>query len=179
MLFRSTSMENIRAKVEEVCRVTGKPPVVFIDYLQMVAAPEGMESATDKQTTDRKILACKVMSRELGTPVIAISSLNRKSYYAPMALDSFKESGSIEYSADVVLGLQFPIMEQVKKEEDGRKVEQYVKENTAVREVEVKILKNRNGGMAERPRYYFIPRLNLFIEMTEEEAQQARERGLK
>lgn len=171
-----TTIEQIRAKVEEIRRVTGKPPVVFIDYLQMVAAPAGMESATDKQTTDRKILDCKVMSRELGTPVIAISSLNRQSYFSPMALDAFKESGSIEYSADVVLGLQFPIMEQVKKDEQGRKVEQFLKERTKVREVEVKVLKNRNGGMADRPRYYFLPRLNLFIEMTEEEAAEARKR---
>lgn len=161
-----TSMEDIRRRVEEHKRETGKAPVVFIDYLQMVAAPEGMQTANDKTITDRKILACKVMSRDYRIPVFVISSLNRASYYKPMSLEAFKESGSIEYSADVVLGLQYPRMEDVTangSDKEGARIEQEEK-SKAIREVEVKILKNRTGSMIDKPRYDFIPRFNLFIE---------------
>ena len=42
-----------------------------------------------------------------GVAVLLISSLGRSSYKIPVQIDSFKESGSIEFSADTLLGIQF------------------------------------------------------------------------
>ena len=40
-------------------------------------------------------------------PVLGISSFNRDNYNNPVGMQSFKESGAIEYSSDVLIGLQF------------------------------------------------------------------------
>ena len=44
-------------------------------------------------------------------PIVGISSFNRENYTAPVNLSSFKESGSIEYSSDVLIGLQYDGMD--------------------------------------------------------------------
>lgn len=165
--LEGTTIEKIKERIKRHEEMTGKAPVVFVDYLQMIAAPENMATATDKTLTDYKVRACKVMSRDFNTPVIVISSLNRESYYKPMALTSFKESGSIEYTADVVLGLQYPDMEKIGggegAEAKGKKIEADMK-SQAVRDIEVKLLKNRSGGMSERPLFKFYAPYNFFKE---------------
>lgn len=57
---------------------------------------------------------------DTGTTFILISILNRKSpkCYDYIELDSFKESGGIEYTADVVWGLQWKDKEQEKLTDD-------------------------------------------------------------
>ncbi len=159
-----TSMEHIREKVREHKAWTGETPVVIIDYLQMVRPPEGMEGATDKAITDKNILACKVLSRDFNTPVIVISSFSRSAYYADKGLGSFKESGAIEYTADVVLTLQYPDVAKATKEEDAAKKERSVKGKN-VRDVQVNILKNRSGAMMDTPTFKFIPMFNTFREV--------------
>lgn len=158
-----TSMEHIREKVREHKAWTGETPVVIIDYLQMVRPPEGMEGATDKAITDKNILACKVLSRDFNTPVIVISSFSRSAYFENRGLASFKESGAIEYTADVVLTLTYKSMENAKDAKEGATKEQEVKKQN-VRDVKVNILKNRSGGMMDTPTYRFIPMFNTFIE---------------
>lgn len=46
--------------------------------------------------------------------ILLISALNRYSYNKEISLESFKESGSIEYSADVILGMQYQGIEKSK-----------------------------------------------------------------
>lgn len=79
-------------------------PVIIVDYLQLLApfAPD----ASEKRAVDENVCALRRLSRELDTPVIAISSLNRASYSAPISYASFKESGGIEYTSDCLLGLE-------------------------------------------------------------------------
>lgn len=81
-------------------------PVVFVDYLQILAPNPGEEKLSDKQRIDRAVLQLKRLSKRHNIPVIAISSFNRNSYYEPVELTSFKESGAIEYTADSIWGLQ-------------------------------------------------------------------------
>ena len=161
--MEGTSLEHIKKRVSEHVRDTGNKPVVIIDYLQMIKPPEGMEGATDKAITDKNILACKVMSRDFNTPVIVISSFSRSAYFTNKGLASFKESGAIEYTADVVLALQYKSMEGAKDEKDGAEKEQEAKKRN-VREVKVNILKNRSGGMTDTPTFTFIPMFNTFVE---------------
>ena len=47
--------------------------------------------------------------------ILLISALNRFSYNREISLESFKESGSIEYSADVILGMQYQGMERTRR----------------------------------------------------------------
>ena len=45
-------------------------------------------------------------SRDFKIPVVVLSSMNRMSYADVISMAALKESGAIEYTADVCLGLQ-------------------------------------------------------------------------
>jgi len=94
----------IKETVKKHINITGKSPVVIIDYLQLIAPYE--IRATDKQNTDKAVMELKRLSRDYKIPVIGISSFNRQNYNQPVSMEAFKESGAIEYSSDVLLGLQ-------------------------------------------------------------------------
>ena len=109
-------VEQIRAAVDKHIRLTGRTPVVVIDYLQILAPAD--IKASDKQNTDKAVLELKRLSRDKKLPVLAISSLNRENYNAPISMTAFKESGAIEYSSDVLLGLQYKGMDYQEGEAD-------------------------------------------------------------
>ena len=102
--LESPSVRDIRATAEELSERSGSPPVVFVDYLQLLAPAN--ERLSDKQAADANMRALKHLTRDLNCPVMAISSLNRNSYSSAIDLSSWKESGMIEYSADVLIGMQ-------------------------------------------------------------------------
>jgi replicative DNA helicase len=157
--------EQIKQEVQRHISFTGKIPVVIIDYLQILA-PHDMK-ATDKQNTDKAVLELKRLSRDKKIPVVAISSFNRENYTAPVNLASFKESGAIEYSSDVLIGLQFTGMDELqqsegKKAENIKKIEE--KKAADPRKTQLKILKNRNGKIGINLYYDYFPMFNCFRE---------------
>lgn len=90
-----------------------EPPIIFIDYLQLLDPIN--ERDTDRKIVDNNIKVLRKLAGELDTPVFCISSLNRESYWRGISLDSCKESGAIEYSADVFIGLQpFNLAKKIK-----------------------------------------------------------------
>lgn len=143
----------IRAAVIQHQIRTGNYPVVIVDYVQILA-PSDIR-ATDKQNMDKAVLELKRISRDYNTPVIGISSFNRDNYTAPVNMAAFKESGSLEYSSDVLIGLQYTFMEKQDNEreaaraariaEESRKVIAAAKEGKAIA-INARILKNRNGA---------------------------------
>ena len=151
-------VEKINAVIARHIKITGRKPLVIIDYLQIIA-PFDMR-ATDKQNTDKAVVELKRASRDYDVPIFAISSFNRENYTSPVNIASFKESGAIEYTSDVLMALQFKGMDYLKKE-DGKYEDE--KSRTAriiqlrneqeknaeipgkAQELQLKILKNRNG----------------------------------
>ena len=151
-------VEKIKAVIARHIKITGRKPLVIIDYLQIIA-PFDMR-ATDKQNTDKAVVELKRASRDYDVPIFAISSFNRENYTSPVNIASFKESGAIEYTSDVLMALQFKGMDYLKKE-DGKYEDE--KSRTAriiqlrneqeknaeipgkAQELQLKILKNRNG----------------------------------
>lgn len=141
---------DIAAAARLIAAQEGQPPAVFVDYLQLLRPEDPRDS--DKQATDKNVMSLRQLARELSTPVVAISSLNRSSYSGAIDLESFKESGAIEYGADLLLGLQpYRMAEELediaspeKAKNAARKTmrEHKAKEN---RDCELVILKNRNG----------------------------------
>ena len=148
-------VKEIRQEVAEHIRITGNKPVVIIDYLQILAPHD--PRASDKQNTDKAVLELKRMSRDFKIPVIAISSLNRQSYAAPIGLEAFKESGAIEYGSDIVIGLQAK-----GAGESGFDVDEAKRKDP--REIELKILKNRNGRTGESLYFEYYPLFNYYKE---------------
>ena len=147
--------EQIRQTVAQHILITGKTPVVIIDYLQILAPYS--ERATDKQNTDKAVMELKRIARDYKTAVIGISSFNRANYKEAVTMEAFKESGAIEYSSDVLIGLQlkgagktgFDANEAKKKDP---------------REIELVILKNRNGRTGDSLSFNFYPLFNYFEE---------------
>ena len=145
----------VREAVQNHITFTGRTPAVIIDYLQILAPYN--ERMTDKQNTDKAITELKRISRDYKTPVIAISSLNRPGYKDAVTMEAFKESGAIEYSSDVLIGLQlagagangFDANEEKKK---------------SPRNIELVILKNRNGRTGDKLRFDYYPAFNYFKE---------------
>ena len=121
-----------------------KAPVIVLDYLQIVPAKKSEISA--KQGIDEIVRKLKNFQRETGATFIVISSFNRQNYGQQVAFESFKESGNIEYSADVVWGLQLYATRELKEgvTAQNREIISKAKESNP-RQVELKCLKNRQG----------------------------------
>ena len=155
-------IEQIRKTVEKHIRITGNKPLVVVDYLQILA-PYNVR-ATDKQNTDKAVLELKRISRDFKIPVIAISSFNRNGYNVGTNLQQFKESGAIEYSCDVAFGLQL-------KGTGAEGFNATAQKQKAIREMELVVLKNRQGGVGAKIQFNYYPPFNIFIETGIEESK--------
>lgn len=138
-------------------------PVVIVDYLQILKPINDKD--TDKEKVTRSIATFKSVASELGIPVIVISSFNRASYQNPVSMESFKESGEIEYYADTLLGLQYRAIH-----DNAGNPREHLKEamQKNPRELELMILKNRNGRSNTNVNFEYIPEYNDFIPMNED-----------
>jgi len=145
----------IRQEVENHIKYTGNRPVIIIDYLQILAPHS--DRATDKQNTDKAVMELKRISRDFKIPVIGISSFNRASYKEAVTMEAFKESGAIEYSSDILIGLQL----KGAGTKDFNATEQKDKNP---RDIELVILKNRNGATGKKVSYEYYPLFNYFKE---------------
>ena len=128
---------------------------MIVDYLQILK-PEDVK-ASDKQNTDRAVLTLRLIARDFKTPVFAISSLNRQNYDSKMNMAAFKESGAIEYSADVLFGLQFEGQAANGFDVDAAKAKN-------PRELELLILKSRNSKTGGKIPFRFYPEFNYITE---------------
>ena len=145
----------IREHIARHIDLTGNTPVVIVDYLQIVAPYN--ERATDKQNMDKTVLELKRISRDFKLPMVAVSSLNRMSYGQKISMEAFKESGAIEYSSDVLIGLQLR-----GAGEAGFDPTEAKKKNP--REIEAVILKHRNGQVGGKIAFEYYPMFNFFKE---------------
>lgn len=162
------TVETIRQKVKDYIYFTGKAPVVFIDYLQLLSQPESIQySLTDKQIIDKNILELKRISRDYETPIVVVSSFNRDNYSKTANYGSFKESGAIEYSSDAVISLEYLAL---KDKEQGQDIIDKVKEEykeKGYNEILLKILKNRNG-IRDNVKFKTNGAYNIFEEIPEQ-----------
>ena len=168
--FSKTDVNDLCRLVESYIDLYQAKPVVFVDYLQLLQAPADLR-LQDKQKTDYVISALKELQTEYGLTMLVISSLNRANYLAPVDFESFKESGIIEYSADVLLGLQLQCLHEdifTKKDKLTDKRER-VKEAKAEtpRKIELVCLKNRYGISNFSDYFDYYPACDLFVENTE------------
>lgn len=162
--------ERIRQDIQKHLFFTGRRPIVFIDYLQIMKTPD--VHMTDKQKTDANVTELKRISRDYNIPVIGISSFNRDSYTQPVSMAAYKESGSVEYSSDILIGLQFEGMDYKdgeKEQERLKNIRKIFKENEVNARkglaipIQCKVLKNRSGGKGDCIFDYF-PMFNLYLE---------------
>lgn len=153
--------KNIYNEVEKFKKQNkNQTPVVIVDYLQILDGEKDKYPSDQRSVVDFNIGFLSQTANELKAPVIAISSLNRDSYKGKshdISLSSFKESGRIEYSADVVWALQ------TERKSDGE-----FKKHT----LKLRILKNRYGEKDVNAWLSFYPEFGLFEDGEEPETQE-------
>lgn len=165
---------------------TGKKPIVFLDYLQIIKSPDFHLS--DKQATDFNISALKRISAKNSLLIIAISSLNRASYSEKVDLNSFKESGAVEYTNDILIGLNFSKLYEIEEEQTTEEGKKHLKEQGLLtkseeinqnklkalikkekkarpRKITLEVLKNRNGETGGTISFYYYPGANTYLEL--------------
>ena len=147
--------ETVRKGAQLAEKEGRQPPVVLVDYIQILAPYD--VRATDKQNTDKAVLELKRISRDYKTPVIGISSFNRASYKEEVTLEAFKESGALEYGADVLIGLQL-------KGAGEKNFNSTEAKQKNPRDIELVILKNRNGSTGNKVIFEYYPLFNYFKE---------------
>lgn len=143
-------------------------PIVFIDYLQILQPAESNQRQSLKETVDNTVTELKRISRELELTVFIISSVNRANYLTPIDFESLKESGGIEFTADVIWGLQLQVLndplfdKENKKKEKREKIKEAKAENP--RKIELCCLKNRYGIANYSCYFSYYPANDLFTE---------------
>lgn len=147
--------EHIRQAVQNHVWLTGNKPLVVVDYLQIIAPHS--DRMSEKANIDRNVSELKRISRDFDLPLIAISSFSRQAYNTSATMASFKESGSIEYSADILMALQLHGVGTSNFDMDEAKSEMN-------RKVELLILKNRNGDLGKPLAYNFNAKFNTYRE---------------
>ena len=154
-----TSAEGILNTIQAFTRERPgeRPPVVVVDYLQILQSEDNRLS--DKQKTDRDITALKRLTRQIKTPVIAISSLNRSNYSQKISLEAFKESGGIEYGCDVIIGLQL-------RGVGAKDFDVNTEKRREPRQIDALILKNRDYITGEKVLFDYRAKYNYFAEHT-------------
>lgn len=132
------SAEYIRSDALAYRDEHGQTPVVIVDYLQMLTRGRSARALSERQEVEDSIRDLVALANA-GFCVLVVSSLSRSSYVGPIHEGAFKESGGIEYSASVLIGIQYAAIHQKGWDHDAEKAK-------PVREIELVVLKNRYGA---------------------------------
>jgi replicative DNA helicase len=136
----------LRARARRV-KVEHGVQLIIVDYLQLIQGPPGIENRQQEISTISRNL--KILAKELGVPVIALSQLSR----APEQrtgeggkrpqLSDLRDSGAIEQDADIAMFIYRPEMYEVVKGDQGEKA---LPDGTPLDGLaEIIIAKQRNG----------------------------------
>ncbi|MDR1188546.1 MAG: replicative DNA helicase [Bifidobacteriaceae bacterium] len=145
------SLMEIRAKCRRL-KQRNELKLVIIDYLQLMTSGKRVESR--QQEVSEFSRALKLLAKELGVPVVAISQLNRSAEARENKrpeLSDLRESGSLEQDADVVI-----LISRQDSQEDA----------AAKGEATLILAKHRNGPIGEI-KVAFQGHLSRFANMAE------------
>lgn len=158
--------EYVRRYIER----TGSRPVIIVDYLQILQPATEDRRGTTKETIDMTVTELKRISRDNNITVFVVSSVNRTNYLSPIDFESLKESGGIEYTADVIWGLQFNVINEPLFSKDKQITEKREKIRQAKaaekRDIELVCLKNRYGIASFSCLFDYLPKYDLFTQRT-------------
>ena len=155
----------IVATVKKYIEKTKVLPIVVIDYLQVIYPLDTRLSTKD--AVDMNVRALKNLQKDHNLVVILVSSLNRANYLTPIDFESFKESGGIEYTADVIWGLQLKVMnDEIFDKDKGLKAKREAVRDAKKekpRKIEFVCLKNRYGESSYSCYFDYYPQYDYFV----------------
>lgn len=132
------------SQVEEWISKTGDHPFVIIDYLQLLS--------------NYNLQRLSTLAISSNVPVLLISSFSRTAYNSKASLASFKDSGSIEYSCDVVIAMDLCGAGEKDFDEATGKAQ-------VPREILVRILKQKYGKVGDELPFLYDARYNFFEDL--------------
>ena len=153
--FSNENVDKLLAILRPIVNSYDKSPIVCIDYLQRLIPRDG-KAVDTRALIDDALFKLKDFSKETGTTFIVISTFNRTNYNQTVDFEAFKESGGIEYTADVVWALQLDISNKLageKQEVIRKKINDAKKQQP--RYINLKCLKNRKGNIYDCFFLYF------------------------
>lgn len=98
--------DGMRQPIEKVAAKYGEPPLVIVDYAQIVALPQDLRIVDER--IGLKLVASELrrIVDETHCPLFAISSINRTNYdKQTTGLQAIGGCNMFEYSADIVMSL--------------------------------------------------------------------------
>lgn len=148
----SLNINQLRSKLRKLKTKHPEIEIAVIDYLQIMSGTSGKDRHLEVSEISRGL---KMLARELGIPIVALSQLNRglesRNDKRPM-LSDIRESGSIEQDADIILFVYRDDVYLYKEEKEREKAAKSEgKEFTSTyiekdeEEAEIIIGKQRNG----------------------------------
>ncbi len=151
----SNTILDIRAKTRRLKAELKGLDIVIIDYMQLMSASRNRENRQQEISEISRYL--KILAKEIGIPVIALSQLNRgvesRDDKRPK-LSDLRESGAIEQDADIVMFIYRDEVYNEETEEPGI--------------AEIIIGKNRHGAIG-KIKLRFIPEFTAFRDLNEYE----------
>jgi len=167
----SVNINQLRARVRKIAgNKENNIKMVVIDYLQLMQGTGGKDRHLEVSEISRGL---KMLAREMGVPILALSQLNRGLESRPdkrPMLSDIRESGSIEQDADIIM---FVYRDDVYKERDEQRKEKEAKDkgdsyksafiNKPIEEAEIIIGKQRNGPVGT-VKLDFHKELTMFVD---------------
>lgn len=147
IIDRPTSIDELERIVDRHKRLTGNTPFVVLDYLQYLRPSESQRHLSSTDRARENVARLKAIVAQHRLPMLVLSSLNRIGYNVAVAVESLKDSGDIEFTADVVLGLQ-PIQLGAVEDGNGRAINAATR-TQEVRTMRITCLKHREGKAGE------------------------------
>ena len=170
--LRLIASRDLIASLEWYQQQTGfAPDMIVTDYLQLFdETSETGRDLTDKQQADQTVSNLKLISEEI--PVVAVASFNRAAYYKPASRESFKESGGLEYTAELLLALQPSVEWWGTEDETKQLIDEWKEKNP--RPIDLVILKDRFGADGKTFNFGMLPTSGGFYYEGERKPKQRR-----
>ena len=150
----------ILSKCRRLKTTAGGVDLIMIDYIQLMSSGDSnLAGAENRQQEVASITRdLKIMAKELGVPVIALSQLRRIQSKEPQ-LSDLRESGAIEQDADIVMFISRPEAIATKEELESGKI---------VKGAAELILAKHRAGEQGRVSLKFIGEYTKFVDVDEQ-----------
>ena len=156
----SVTPAEILSKCRRLKTTAGGVDLIMIDYIQLMSSGDSSMAGSENRQQEVASITrdLKIMAKELGVPVIALSQLRRIQSKEP-TLSDLRESGAIEQDADIVMFISRPEAIATREEIDSGKV---------VKGAAELILAKHRAGEQGRVSLKFIGEYTKFVDVDEQ-----------
>ncbi len=154
----------ILSKCRRLRSTAGSLDLIMIDYIQLMSSGDKKFQNSDNRTQEVAEITrnLKIMAKELGVPVIALSQLRRIQSKEPQ-LSDLRESGAIEQDADIVMFINRPEAIATKEE---------IEQNKIVKGAAELILAKHRAGEQGRISLKFIGECTKFVDWDDQNREE-------